>query len=127
MRNTNAAVLNEAVKRLHMLGLGEEAIELFEEGVITTSDFFSIAPMDDVAKKAVRSCSGKGCHPYHVIQTGFLYNVLYVCSDPDEWEMEREDLKEGYPIAFVLNAKDNIGEFGSIGIRAQNCTVVRIA
>ena len=45
-------------------------------------------------------------------------SLLYVSKYEDEWEMEREDLINGYPIVKVINlTSPDFSEYGSIGIQ----------
>lgn len=58
---------------------------------------------------------------YHVIHCfttfGELKNYLYVSDHPEEWEDDRNDIKSGQQLVYVVN-KDmpDCSEFGSIGI-----------
>lgn len=58
---------------------------------------------------------------YHVIHCfttfGELGNYLYVSDHPEEWEDDRNDIKSGQQLVYVVN-KDmpDCSEFGSIGI-----------
>ncbi|MBR5355898.1 MAG: hypothetical protein IK121_03145 [Lachnospiraceae bacterium] len=57
--------------------------------------------------------------------------LLYVSSDEDSWEYDREDLDvkgEKYPMAFVLNLSEPaFSEFGSIGIIERGGGLIRTA
>lgn len=69
---------------------------------------------------------------YHVIHSitvfGELYNFLYVSDYDEEWEMDNEDLDEGYALAYVWNKSDEwCSEFGSIGVRGKFGGIVRTA
>lgn len=58
---------------------------------------------------------------YHVIHCfttfGELENYVYVSDHPEEWEDDRNDIKSGQQLVYVVN-KDmpDCSEFGSIGI-----------
>lgn len=48
---------------------------------------------------------------------GELENYLYVSDYPEEWEMDREDIKQGQQLCYVVNHDaPECSEFGSIGI-----------
>lgn len=58
---------------------------------------------------------------YHVIHSftnfGEMEAYLYVSDYPEEWEMDREDLKEGQQLAYVYNnSMPDCSEFGTIGV-----------
>lgn len=68
---------------------------------------------------------------YHVIHSytefGELYNFLYVSDNEEEWEMDNEDVAEGYAVAYVWNITDEwCSEFGSIAIALRFGGLVRI-
>lgn len=68
----------------------------------------------------------------HVIDNptsiGRMHSYLYVSSNEEEWEQDRQDLKDGCPIVYVENVDDELlSEFGSIGIEPRNGGVVRTA
>lgn len=63
-------------------------------------------------------------HNYSCI--GELLTFLYVSKHEEEWELERRDLENGTPIAFVVNADNNLfSEFGSVGIESVSGRVIR--
>ena len=53
--------------------------------------------------------------------------LLFVPTDKEEWKADQEDLKEGYPYAYVWNLDKEFGEFGSIGIKMSAGGLVRTA
>ncbi len=58
---------------------------------------------------------------YHVIHSytniGELESYLYVSDYPEEWDMDREDIKEGQQIAYVYNHDmPDCSELGAIGV-----------
>lgn len=53
--------------------------------------------------------------------------LLFVSPDEEEWESNQEDLKEGYPYAYVWNIDEEFGEIGSIGIKMATGGLVRTA
>lgn len=67
---------------------------------------------------------------YHVIHSytsfGELESYLYVSDYPEEWEQDREDIKDGQQLVYVLN-KDmpDCSEFGSIGIALTGAAGLR--
>lgn len=67
---------------------------------------------------------------YHVIRSftefGTWDSYLFVGDDTEEWEYDREDIKSGYPFAYV-NTHDFCSEFGSIGVREAGGGLIRTA
>lgn len=67
--------------------------------------------------------------PYHAIDGTYTFpdgekmhfvTLLYVSAHMEEWELDRDDLTTGRPIAYVYNAgMPMFSEFGSVGI-AEN-------
>lgn len=58
---------------------------------------------------------------YHVIHSftefGEMESYLFVGDHPEEWEMDRADLKAGQQFAYVLNHDmPDDSEFGSVGV-----------
>ncbi len=69
---------------------------------------------------------------YHVIYTntsfGKLLNYMYVSNNQDEWELDIDDIKQGYALVYVNNlSDDNCSEFGSIGIKNVFGGLIRTA
>ena len=68
---------------------------------------------------------------YHVIHTPTMemdmYNFLFVSDYDEEWEMENEDIKDGYVFAYVWNTTvDYFSEFGSIVVQGRFGGLIRI-
>ena len=125
----------EALKRMEMLKLHENAIDEFKKlGLINESEHGGILYwVEGEMEKKIREWEEKtGNLVYHVIhdytEFGELLSLLYVSQYEEEWEMERDDLADGYPLAYVMNLTDDwCSEYGSIGIRPQWGGVVRTA
>ena len=69
---------------------------------------------------------------YHVIRTftqfGELYTFLYVSDYKEEWEMDNDDIAEGYTLAYVWNKDDEwCSEFGSVGVKGLFGGIVRVS
>ena len=69
---------------------------------------------------------------YHVIRTmtafGELYSFLYISDYDEEWDMDNEDLVDGYAMSYVWNKTNEwCSEFGSIGVRGKYGGIVRVA
>lgn len=69
---------------------------------------------------------------YHVIKDeidlGTMYTLLYVSTHEEEWEMDREDIKRGTPIAYCGIGLDNFGyEYGFVNVKSVNGGLQRTA
>ena len=125
----------EALKRMELLKLHENVIDDFKEiALLNQSEHGGILYwVEGETEKKIREWEEKtGNLVYHVIhdytEFGELLSLLYVSQYEDEWEMERDDLVDGYPLAYVMNLTDDwCSEYGSIGIRPQWGGVVRTA
>lgn len=141
----------EALKRMGILKLHENPIREFKEsGKINRSEYLNaVMPsilfwLDDEEEKLVREFEEKsGNMVYHVIKTntefGLLYSMLYVSplSDTDkeerestleEWEWDKEDLKNGYCSAYVYNASEPMfSEYGGIMVVPKIGGLMRVA
>ena len=129
---TREAMKKEAVARMKNLGMFPQVVKEFEEdGVLEQSENGGyLYWLDDDAKEmGSRFERETGCLVYHVILSytsiGKMYSLLYVCSEEEEWEMDREDLKEGIAIAHVINTTMDIEESGCIGIKPRIGGLVR--
>ena len=125
----------EALKRMELLKLHENVIDDFKElSLLNQSELGGILYwVEGEMEKKIREWEEKtGNLVYHVIhdytEFGELLSLLYVSAYEDEWKMERDDLEDGYPLAYVMNLTDDwCSEYGSIGIRPQWGGVVRTA
>lgn len=115
----------EAVERMKMLKMSQNVIREFatENKLNLSEGIGALYWLDDEEKAMVAEFEKE--HPkylvYHVIKNftefGVLYSLLFVNEDKEEWEYDKEDLKQGYAFCYVVN-KDTpeFSEFGSIVI-----------
>lgn len=116
----------EAIVRMKLLHLYPETIRQFErENLISESapPFGACYWLSEAQRERVRELESKyNILVYHVIHSfttiGEMESYLYVDSYTEEWEAEREGLKEERADAYVYNCDDpELSEFGPIGIR----------
>ena len=125
----------EALKRMELLKLHENVIDDFKEiALLNQSELGGILYwVEGETEKKIREWEEKtGNLVYHVIhdytEFGELLSLLYVSTYEEEWETDREDIQDGYALAYVMNLTDDwCSEYGSIGIRPQWGGVVRTA
>lgn len=126
---------NEAIARMRMLKLHENAIREFdEEGVINLSESIGMLYwLDEKQNEMVKQFELKhNSVVYHVIHSntefGELLAFLYVSEHKNEWGYDRDDIKNGIALAYVKNLDDDIcSEFGSIGIKPSFGGLIRTA
>ncbi len=125
----------EAIERMKMLKLSPNIIKEFEkENTLNLSENGGILYWLDSDQQAIvdEFETEHDALVYHVIHNftefGGLYSLLYVSKHEEEWETDREDLKDGYAFVYVKNVDDNwCSEFGSICIKPQYGGLVRTA
>lgn len=115
----------EAIKRMKKLKILNQPIKEFkEDGKLNLSERHGILYwLDDEERKMVEELEQKyNFMAYHVIKTystiGLMYSILFVSEYEEEWEMEMDDIEQGYAFVYTVN-KDmpECSEFGTIGIR----------
>ena len=123
---------SEAVKRLRMLFEDSAIPDAFEKaGTVYLCDHPDGRPipipeemMDDLRQLEKEH----GLLVYLVIADSWSYSYLYVSKYKEEWEMDVNDLGEGYPVVYVENLEDpECSEFGSIRIFPNGDGLIRIA
>ena len=126
----------EAIQRMRILKLYSTVLQDFaanERINYSFSNFGFLYWLDKDMEERVRRFEEKyGYLVYHVIDNptsiGRMHSYLYVSSNEEEWEQDRQDLKDGCPIVYVENVDDELlSEFGSIGIEPRNGGVIRTA
>ncbi len=123
---------SEAVKRLKVLFEDSTIPDAFEKaGTVYLCDHPDGRPipipeemMDDLRQLEKEH----GLLVYLVIADSWSYSYLYVSKYKEEWEMDVNDLGEGYPVVYVENLEDpECSEFGSIRIFPNADGFIRIA
>lgn len=127
----------EAIKRMKALDLFTPCIKAFEKRNEVqfsemTGGLYEFSGDEELTAKVKAFEEEFNALVYHVIHTytsfGDLYSFLYVSDHQDEWDMDNEDIKENYTLAYVWNKTDEwCSEFGSIGVRQKFGGLVRVA
>lgn len=114
----------EAIVRLEALRVRKDIVDAFKDkGELRLSFVGTPLELTESQKDRVHKFEEKTeCMVYHVIQDftilGEMLTFLYVSPDKEEWELDREDLKMGMPLAYVANLDDErFSEFGSVGVK----------
>ncbi len=113
----------EAIRRMKILKLSSTVIKEFSnKGILNLSRNAELYHINNEQLARVQKFEKEyNALVYHVIHShthfGELLTFLFISKYQEEWEYDRDDLKEGYPIAYVANLTDeSCSEFGSIGI-----------
>lgn len=131
---TKAQMKAEAINRMKMLGIYWKAIEEFrQEDKVNVSRSGILYWLDETYREKVAEFEKEhGGLAYIAIEIntefGKLLSILYVSEHCEEWERDREELKDCTPFAYVYNLTDEYcSEFGCIGVRNRFGGLVRTA
>ena len=127
----------EAIQRMNILGLFKPCIKAFENRFEVqlsemTGGLYEFYSDEELNAKVKEFEEEYDALVYHVIYTftqfGELYSFLYVSDHKEEWEMDNEDIADGYIMAYVWNKDAEwCSEFGTISVRERFGGLVRIA
>lgn len=124
----------EAIDRMKTLGIFAQTIKQFKGGQVSYSEPTGANYwLDEDQEKIVKGFEEEhNALVYFVIRSytefGKLDALLYVSDHPEEWEMDREDIGEGYALAYVYNYDvPYFSEIGSIGVRERFGGLVRVS
>ena len=130
---------DEALKRMAILKLLPNVIEDFKNGVVYYSErqnalfdgvLYWVSNNEEYEKILADFEKKHEALVYHaqLLHTSFgdMLTLLYVSKDPNEWQQDQEDLKDGVLFAYVANLDGgDYSEFGSVGIVPKNGGVSR--
>ena len=130
----------EAINRMKELGLFAPCIKAFksrDEVQLSeqTGGLYEFSADRELTAKVQEFERKNNALVYHVIHTLMrldgeamdMYNFLYVSDYQEEWEMDQNDIKEGYALVYVWNKTiDYFSEFGSIAVKEKFGGLVRI-
>lgn len=130
MKITRKRLVDEAVKRMNIIGLGHEIIKQFVEKSILRQSlppYYNSQPVlpeidvDNELLSRIDEFERKhNALVYYVIRSytdiGEMEAYLYVSKYKEEWIDEHNDLRENRALAYVANLDHpDCSEFGSIG------------
>ena len=130
----------EAINRMKDLGLFAPCIKAFKDRNDVqlsepTGGLYEFSRDKELTEKVKKFEKENDALVYHVIHTPAMidgeamdmYNFLYVSDYQEEWEMDQNDIKEGYALVYVWNKTiDYFSEFGSIAVKEKFGGLVRI-
>lgn len=128
--------MEEAIKRMKLLELCDDILQRFKEGEVTICELLpdeNCQKYDEEIRRAMRQFEeSQNCLVYVIVRVNtpdvVMDSMLYVSSYPEEWELDRSDLKHGFPLTYTVNHSDTaLSEFGSIVLRKSgNGSLIRI-
>lgn len=132
----------ECLKRMRMLKLMDNVVKEFEEtGKLYYSErlnqmFNAVLYWVDNNKEWVNLIEEFerkwNFMVYHCQLThttfGDILSLLYVTKDEEEWEQDRQDIKDGIVYAKCINLSDEtMSDYGYIGIKSSMGGIVRVS
>lgn len=125
MEKTKEAKMQEAVKRMKMMGVFPQTIEQFQQGYVSISEppfgafYWADESQQELISKFEREHNAVvyvGILTYTSI--GKMLSLLYVSDYPEEWKAEKECIEEGIATAYVYNYDaPDCSEIGDIGFK----------
>lgn len=139
-KNLSAEMLadmkQEAISRMKMLGLNGRCIQAFKakkQSVwLSCGPFGGLYEADDKLKNMIKNVENEhNIMVYAVIENQIygmkVYSMLCVTSYKEDWEMDREDIKDGYVFCYALNVdQPEFSEMGSIVVKSLNGGLKRV-
>lgn len=131
-----AAMKEEAIARMKMLGLNGRCVQAFKAKKQSVWEscgaLGGLYEADDKLRNMIKGVETEhNIMVYHVVESVVMnmhiYSMLCVCPYTEEWEMEREDIKDGYVFCYALNVDEpDFSEFGSVVVHNVASGLVRI-
>lgn len=124
----------EAINRMKTLGIFPQTIKQFKGGQVSYSEPTGANYWaDEDQERIIKEFEEKyNALVYFVIRSytefGKMDALLYVSDYSEEWDMDREDINDGYVMAYVYNYDvPDFSEFGSIGVQERFGGLVRVS
>lgn len=125
----------EAIKRMKELDIFEDAIKQFQDDdvvMVSEPPAGALYWLDDEQKVMVAEFEEKyNALVYIVIRAytnfGKCDSMLYVSDYQEEWEMDNDDVIDGYAMTYTVNHDaPECSEFGSIAIKKRFGGLIRV-
>ena len=134
MEDLEKEIFNECITRMEILNLSRQCIGAFKKGKIWESEGIgALYEVNEDEQEIINNFEKEheGYKVYHLIHNitdfGELYNIFYVSNVENEWEEDKQDLKQDYAFVYVYNkSADWCSEFGSIAIKKNIGGLIRI-
>lgn len=124
----------EAIERMKMLGIIDDAIKQFEEDDIvmrSENPLGALFELSDEEKEIARRFERKyNTLVYLAVSCntgiGRMISYLYIPQEKEEWELDRDDIEGNTAITYTYNFGDpDCSEIGAIGIESRNGGIIR--
>ena len=123
--------VEESKQRIELLGLEPRFSEK-----LYMSDRYIIREVKDKETELIKAINEfekeYNAYVYHIVYNdtniGQLFTMLYVSDNKEEWQSDREDIKNGQLFAYVWNKTDTFcSEIGLVGIKqVEHCNLLEI-
>lgn len=131
---TREEQIAEAIERMKMLGLHKNTIADLKQGRVNISKQMGALYWANEEEKEIiaKFETEHNALVYHAVYTptefGRCFSMLFVGQYEDEWELDREDIRNHTPIAMVINLDDEwCSDMGSIGVTPMFGGLIRTA
>ena len=135
MNVTREMKKEEAIKRMKALDIIDDAINQFEtDDIIMVSEppLGGLYWLEDDEKKMVKEFEEENNALVYMIvraftQFGKMDSLLFVSDYDEEWEMDMEDIKDGYVLSYTKNYDAPwCSEMGSIVVQPKGGGLLRV-
>lgn len=126
----------EAVRRMQSMHIMPDAIKLFrdENKVLVSENPYGFMYQANQEQSQLIADFEAEYHTLvyhanlvHTRELGDLLSLFYVSNNLEEWEMDRDDIKENFALVYCVNlAIPEFSEFGTIEFRPTNGGIKRI-
>lgn len=125
----------EAIKRLKALKIIDDAVRQFEKDdvvMVTEPPMGGLYWLEDEEKEMVRKFEEENNALVYMIVRAFtefgkMDSLLFVSDYEEEWEMDNEDIIDGYVMSYTVNYDTPwCSEFGSIAVRPTFGGLLRV-
>lgn len=132
---TREEMKREAIVRMKLMGLRDEAVKAFADNDIVMASVdrkeLGEGPLfREVADKVKWFENEFGGLVYHIVFTSWAFaTFLYVSKWDEEWEDDKKAIAdEGYDVAYAYNMMcPELSELGGIQFKCENGIVIRTA
>lgn len=133
--NLKEEIFNECITRMQLLNLSYNCIRAFKGGKVWESEGIgALYEINEKEQEIVNNFEKEHTDykVYHLIHSltnfGEIYTIFYVSPNKEEWEQDKEDLKENIAFTYVHNVDDEwCSEFGTIGFRKNIGGLIRVS
>ena len=135
MKVSREAKKQEAIKRMKALDIIDNAIDEFEnDDIVMVSEppLGGLYWLNDEEKEMVRKFEEENNALVYMVVRAFtnfgkMDSLLFVSDYKEEWEMDNEDLKDGYVLSYTVNHDmPDCSEMGSIVVKSMFGGLVRV-